>query len=145
MIDVAQRTGRRVLDVAAEPAALTAWTLLHLQEIEYRATARRRFEEVNTAVLTAFAFNEPKRLKDARDDVQRELCVMPSRDETFAVVGELAREILELDKEDLRRRQAGLPGLWHRADQSLEHIESDIKLWEGTAERHAPSPSSGSE
>jgi hypothetical protein len=112
MIDVAQRTGRRVLDVAAEPAALTAWTLLHLQEIEYRATARRRFEEVHTAVLTAFAFNEPKRLNDARDSLRNELCVMPTREEVTTGVQSLLADLAHIDAVDQRRAAAGLPSVW---------------------------------
>jgi hypothetical protein len=86
-----------VATVARQPYALTLWTWAHLSVALRIESLTRRADAIHAASLQAAAFHEPKRLKDASDQLNAEAGLMPSVEETVAAALGVAQDLQRLD------------------------------------------------
>ena len=90
---VARVSGRSVESVASDSYALTLYTHLHNEDIEYRDSLRREEESITHAEMIAVAFHEPKKLKGFRNSWRARAFPIPDIE---SVRERLSREAYEL-------------------------------------------------
>jgi hypothetical protein len=87
-------TGQRVADVALQPFADTALTMLHLLERERVEQLDAEARELRLVERVALAFHEPQRLNDERRGFLDRAGLLPSHDDAHDAGRELLAQAL---------------------------------------------------
>jgi hypothetical protein len=103
---VACATGRSLRKVARAPYHRTLYEFVQLLEQERIAGLLHRIQALNTASLNAIAWNEPKKLREQYEVIERDMGSLPTRDEALArgmETIEIMRQVDEQSRERTRR------------------------------------------
>lgn len=77
IVKVAMATGRRVIEVAREPFAITFWIFWHVQQLHELDIVEQKLARIDAASLMTFSFNEPKKLEQIQKDYLASVTVRP--------------------------------------------------------------------